>query len=325
MRHPSPFSPVFCLGAVICLLPLAAGAQTLSPSVADASRRTEGITSRPAVTPLRSDVTLATGPDDSFDAFAPTTPGDNDIGEQLILREREKLKTLFFTADAFLFWTDNAAHVAAGEQEDTFWGSRVAVNWQPRITNKLFGDVGLAQSWFRYDQFDALNFESLEATAGLVYVEPRLANTAFFLQYEYGRLTHEFDALMNSHSLRVGAQKVFLINWRNSISLGLTGDFDLATDVDTLKRNEYIFDAAWLYKATRTVDLTLSYRYTYFDYAQGGRNDSFHGFGFNVIYSPRKWLQLYLGIAYSLNDSNLDVFEYEALNLGGGLGLRIKF
>ena len=47
--------------------------------------------------------------------------------------------------------------------------------------------------------------------------------------------------------------------------------------------------------------------------------------GLNLTYTPRPWLQLYLGSSYSFNNSTRAIYDYEAANLGGGLGLRIKF
>jgi hypothetical protein len=71
--------------------------------------------------------------------------------------------------------------------------------------------------------------------------------------------------------------------------------------------------------------LSLGYRYTYFDYAEGGRGDNLHGLAFGVSYMPRKWCEIYLSATFSFNRSNFEVYDYDAANLGGGLGVRIKF
>ena len=317
-----------------CLLPAAIfvalttpplSAQIVTPPAADPSRRAEAVTLQPAVTSLRSDVNFTSDTPDDFAAYAPSTPGDNDIGEQLILRQRENRDAFSVQADAFAFWSDNAAHVSAGEQSDSFWGWRSSVNWHPQITSRLMADIGVSQDMFRYNKFEFLDFESFSATAALVWVEPKLLNTAFILQYEFNRLTQDFDSLMDSHSIRFGAQKIFIINRRNSISTALIADWDIENNVPALKRNEYIADVAWRFLLTRKLELSLSYRYTWFDYAEVDRSDSFNSVGLNVIYSPKKWVQLYAGASYSFNDSNFDTYDYEAATLGGGLGVRLKF
>ena len=325
MHFPGCATCVFPIAVFAALISLPAAAQMVTPASLDASRRTESVTLKPAVTTMRSDVTFTSDTPDDFPAYAPTTPGDNDIGEQLILRQREKQEDFLVQADAFAFWTNNAAHVSSGGLSDNFWGWRSAVNWHPRLSSRLIADVGISQDMFRYNEFNVLDFESFTVSAGLVWVEPRLRNTAFLLQYEFNRLTQDFDSLMDSHSIRLGVQKVFIINRRNSISTALMADWDIDNNVSNLKRNEYLADVAWRFLLTRKLELSLNYRYTWFDYTDVERHDSFHSVGVNVIYSPRKWLQFYAGASYSFNDSNFDSFDYEAATVGGGLGARLKF
>lgn len=322
MLTPDRALPAVLLAALISL---PAAAQMVGSSGLDASRRTEAITLKPAVTTLRSDVSFTSDVPDDFAAYAPTTPGDNDIGEQLILRQREKQDDFLVQADGFAFWTNNAAHVSAGGKSDGFWGWRSSVNWHPRLSSRLIADVGVSQDMFRYNKYGVLDFESFSATAGLVWVEPRLRNTAFILQYEFNRLSQDFDGLMDSHSIRFGVQKLFIINRRNSISTSIMGDWDLDNNIPQLKRDEYIADVAWRFLLTRKVELSVNYRYTWFDYADVDRADSFHSMGLNMVYTPQKWLQIYAGASYSFNDSNFDVYDYEAANVGGGLGARVKF
>lgn len=299
--------------------------QTLGAPSIDASRRTEGAMVKPATTVLRSDATMDQSPIDSFTGFAPESAGDSDIGQQMILHQREKISNFTFNADAYLFWTDNAAHVPRGEVDDVFWGWRAELSWFPRIHGNLFGGVSLAQDWVRYNAFEGLNFETMEVTPGLSYVVPQLRNTTFFVQYQYQRLTQDFDELMNRHAARFGVHKTWLINRRNAIDTMLLGSWDIDNDVDQLKRNEYSADIAWHFKLTQSLRMALQYRYTFFDYAEFGREDSLHLVGLNFEWSIRKWLVLYAYASYAFNDSNYSVYDYQAGSTGGGIGLRAKF
>ncbi len=280
---------------------------------------------RPAVSQLGSDVALDAGGATEFDSYAPSSLGDNDIGEQLILRQKEKVERFTFAADSLVMWTDNAAHASAGELDDAFWGGRVAADWQPVIAGGLMAPVGISQSWYRYDELDALDFETFDVNGGLAYLAPQLGNVMFFAQYQFERVTQYGDELMNSHSVRAGAQHLLLLNRRNSIQSALYADVDVDNDVDALKRNEYIGSVAWRFKLTRKVETVLSYRYTYFDYAEVDRQDHLHLVDLSVVYTPFKWLQVYASAAYGLNQSSLDVYDYEAGTLGGGIGLRLRF
>jgi hypothetical protein len=262
---------------------------------------------------------------DDYSAYAPRSPGDSDLGEQLLLRRNEKLDDFLVQADVFVFWTNNAEHVDTNRKSDAFWGWRSFVNWHPNITSQLIADVGVTQDWYRYDRFDDLDFETLAATAGLIYLEPRLKNVAFFAQYEFDRFTQDFDDLTRSHSIRAGAQKQFVFNRRSNLVTSLLGDWDFDNNVDSLKRNEYQAEVAWNYKLLQPLELTLSYRYTLFDYTEVDRSDSLHSLNLCLVYSPNKWLQIYAGANYNFNNSNHAVYDYEAANMGGGVGAKVKF
>lgn len=259
--------------------------------------------------------------------FAPASPGDDDLGEQLILKETPKSRPFRFFADTFWFWTDNAANVSAGEQEDMFYGASAGLAWQPRLTRKTFLDVSVSQRLVRYDEFDLLDFESLEAAATLMYVEPRLANIVFFGGVMFNRITGDnfSDELYNSTSLRAGAQKVFLINRRNSLHFGLLADWDADTDVDPLYRHEYSADAAWRFKVTRTLHFTANYRFSWMDYQRLDREDALQLAGATLSWQPRSWLEVYANANFAFNDSNIAFFDYETASVGGGLGVRVKF
>ena len=301
-------------------------AQQVPPGAgADPSRRAEAVTVMPASTTLSDDLNLGHRSVEEENAFAPESHGDDDIGQQLILKEVPKNQPFRFQAESFLFWTDNAAHASRGIINDTFWGWRTAAQWQPQITNKLFGQVGISQDWFRYDKLSELDFETFAATAGLYYLEPRLADSLFFLQYEYQFLTHNYHSLLNTHALRAGVQKVILIDRRNSIQVSLAALADLYADVRPLKRDEYSGDLAWRYKLTHDLTFSLGYHFTCFDYSDVNRQDYLHSLSLNVSYMPRPWLEIYMGYSYSFNNSNLSPYSYDAANAGGGVGVHVKF
>ena len=307
---------------------LLASACTTSMTLAqlDPTRVSEAI-SRPSGPTIGESQNLsAVGLDEQND-FAPASPGDSDIGQQLILKEAPKNRWSRAYADAFGYWTNNAANISAGEVEDWFWGARIGFGFQPRIAKRLFADVDVQQQIYRYDRFDVLDFESLDASAGLLYVEPRLASTVFFAQANYNRITGDDfgDELLNSVSIRAGAQKIFLIDRRNSIQITLMGDWDIYNDLDYLERHEYIGDLTYRFKIMRDLVFALSYRYTWMDYQQVDRGDSLSILGASITWSPKKWIDIYATSSFSFNDSNIDAFDYETTTLGGGVGVKIKF
>lgn len=292
----------------------------------DPSRLTEVTGGALAPTLSNAQYAGALGLEDE-NVFAPPTPGDEDIGQQLILKSVPKNRWFRAYADMFGYWTNNVANLSAGEEEDWFWGGRIGFGYQPRLAKKLFADFDFQQQLYRYDRFDVLDFESLDAAAALIYIEPRLANALFFVQYDYNRITNDDfgEDLLNSHSIRAGVQKVILFNRRNSLHINLMGDWDIDTDLDELDRHEYVGDLIYRFKIMRDLVFALSYRYTWYDYQQVDRSDSLHLAGASLTWSPRKWLDVYASANYSINESDVDVFDYETALTGGGVGVRIRF
>jgi hypothetical protein len=260
-------------------------------------------------------------------AFAPASPGDDDIGQQLILKDSARERWLSAQLDTFAYWTDNPANLSQGGEDDVFWGTQISLGVQPRLRNRLYADAAISQQIYRYDEFDVLDYEFFEASLGLIHLEPRLWNAILFAQGRYGHMTNDDfgQDVLNSFSLRAGIQKTVLFDRRNSLQLSLMGDWDLDTDVDQLDRSEYIADVSYRYKIMRDLIFSASCRFTWFDYQKVDRSDALNLMGANLTWSPRKWLDVYVACTFSINESNVNVFDYEAANVGGGAGVRIRF
>lgn len=300
---------------------------SLSAQVIDPSRRQEATLARTPAPSLADSAALDQRTLEEENAFAPSSLGDDDIGQQLILKEVPKDRFFRAFADSFGLWTNNAANVPAGRIDDFFYGARIGAGWQPRIGSRTYADVSLSQQIVRYNEFDVLDFESFEAAASLMHVVPKLSNTLFFGSIVYNRITgDEFSQdLYQSTSARIGAQKTFLINRRHSLHLSVLGDWDLDTDVDQLFRDEYIGDIVWNFKIFRTLVLSLNYRFTWLEYQRVDRGDALQFAAATLSWQPKKWLELYTTINFATNNSNVPAFDYETTSAGGGLGVRIKF
>ena len=318
MRYLKPLPLTVCVLAATCL---AVSAQTVDPT-----RLGEGVRPLPVPRLPTADDTDGQGLEDEND-YAPESPGDDDIGQQLILKDAEKERWLTAQADTFCFWTDNPANLSKGADEDTFYGGQVSLAAQPRLGDRLYADAFLSQQLYRYDQNDLLDYEYLQASLGLVYMEPRLWNSTLFVQGQYGRTTSDNfgQDVLNSFSLLAGIQKTVLFDRRNSLYMNVMGDWDVATDEDDLEHAEYIIDLSYRFKIMRDLMLSASYRLTCFDYYNVDRSDILNIAGVYLTYSPRKWMNMYVGGTFNINESDVDVFDYQATNLGGGVGIQIRF
>jgi hypothetical protein len=230
--------------------------------------------------------------------------------------------------DSSVFWTDNAANVSAGEIDDWFYVGGVNASWQQRIKGRFYGDVYLGQHWYAYDELSELDYENGEASAGLLVLAPELANSIFHLHYYYQRITQGLDEspIYETHNIRVGGQKTFLIDRLNSVNLSLMSSFSLDADPNVLRRHEHSLHLGYNFKITRELLLSLSYRLVYYDYFNlQDREDWYQNFGAYVTWRPKKYMELSAGYNFTLNKSNLEAFEYESQLAGPSIVLKYQF
>jgi hypothetical protein len=315
---------LFPLPAAIFALALTVS--SVLAQTADPTRLAEG------VRPLAGPRFAAERSPDSFgledqNEFAPESPGDDDIGQQLILKDSEKERWLNAQANTFAFFTDNPANLSDGGEDDVFWASQISLGAQPRLTDRLYLDTFISQQIYRYDKFDLLDYEYLQASLGVIYLEPRLWDSILFAQGQFGRTTSDNfgQDVLNSFSLLAGIQKTLVFDRRNSLYMNLMGDWDVDSDVNELEHAEYIVDFSYRFKIMRDLVASASYRFTWFDYYNVDRSDALNLMGVYLNWSPRKWVNMYVGAVFNINESNVDVFDYSANNLGGGVGVQIRF
>lgn len=294
--------------------------------------------SRAAANALRSDAAaLPALPDQQIkildvltdeNRFAPASPGDADIGQQLILKRNEKTETFTVLLDSGYFFTDNAAQVHNGARDDWFYAGGGAFSWQPRITKRLYGNLSVAQHWYRYDEFSVLDYESGEGIAGIIVLMPEVWNTIWHVNYFYQRITQGIDssAIYDTHNVNAGVQKTMFLNRRNSVNLGLLASVALDASPTELRRNEYFAAIGWNYKIRHSMLLSLSYRLLNYDYLNfDGRRDWNNNFSAALVYRPWDWMEFAGTWNYTLNSSNKEAFSYNVQLAGPAVSVRMRF
>jgi hypothetical protein len=318
-RHLQSFSVFALLGLA---LPLSAQTQ-LDPARAAAATPTDAATRA-----LNRAQEAARAGLDTENDYAPASPGDTDLGDQLILKRLEKVQPFTAWLDSSVFWTDNAANVDQGKIDDWFYVGGVNLAWQKQLKGRLFGDAYLGQHWYAYDELSDLDYENGEASAGILVLAPELGNSIFHLHYYYQRITQGLDEspIYDTHNIRVGGQKTFLIDRLNSVNLSLMSSFSMDAEPDILRRHEHSAHVGYNLKITRELLFSLTYRLVYYDYFNlEGREDWYQNFGAFVTWRPRKYMELSAGYNFTLNKSNLDAFDYEAHLAGPSIVLKYQF
>lgn len=317
----------FRAAAVLALLFLATakmqGQTNIDPARAAAATQRDVI----AESALRAQQAAAPGLGQDVN-FMTDSSGESDIGQQMILKREEENDPFMVWLDSSGFWTDNAANVNEGNIEDFFLVAGVNIAWQQALGGRFYADAYVAQHWYRYDELRALDYESGEASAGILIALPELANSILHVHYYYQRVTQDIseDAIYETHNVRVGLNKKFVINRLSGISVALLSSFALSADPEELQRHEHSFSAGYNLKLSSTWAAALFYRLAYYDYINlDGRYDWYHNFGLALTWRPCENFEVSLGYNFTLNESNYDVFSYQAHLAGPSVVASYKF
>jgi hypothetical protein len=292
-----------------------AGAQSTDADRARLLRSQSTITAPESVT--------ATGVDQGY---AAASPNDSDLGEQAILKRVEKYEPLTIETGVPIYFTSNVALVDRGRVSDVIIAPLIGVTYAPRLQNTLYGEFGLRQQFFYYQDFGSFDFASFDALAGLVYFAPKLHNLTFRANLDYNRLTgtDTFDDFFSNVGLGLSAELPIPIGRAQQISLGADANISLYATPDPPQRNDFGVYAGYAVSITRSLSLNATGRLVVRPYDTGGRTDLSEIIALSANYRIRDWLTLSAISTFVANQSNHSVFDYEVFNIGGGVTLSWK-
>jgi len=260
--------------------------------------------------------------------FAPASPGDSDLGRQILLKRNDKARPFSAWVDSSFFWTDNAGNVDANKSQDIFYAGGINLSWQQHLKKRYYGDAYLGQHWYRFDSSRQLDYENGEVRLGILAVLPELKNAIFSAHFGYQRFTQNIadEALYEAYQLRLGLQKTFLIDRINSVNVGLLTNFAVGTSPDLLQRHEYALQLGYNIKLSSKWLVNTSYRLSYFDYFNfQGRQDWFQNMGAALSYRPTQNFDMSAGYYFAVNSSNARNFDYQSQLGGLSLAAKIRF
>lgn len=262
-----------------------------------------------------------------FSAFAPASPSDPDIGEQVLLQPAKQYEAFSVYTNWNAFWTSNPDLLDSTTSSDTFFVGTLGVNYLPYLGNNLFGEFTAQQSGYRYANNGNLDFNALLLTAGLIYVIRELDDVAVFARYEYDLFTARgWDSeLFSDHSINFGARKSWIINRALLAYVSVGADFSLGGQPSSALRNDFAGLLGWQLSLTRNVTADLYYRVAAQDYRYGSRADFNQLIGGGLSFDVTSWLSIQTLSSIAINRSTEGVYNYFAANLGGGVSLQVTF
>jgi len=257
---------------------------------------------------------------------APSTEGDPDLGAQQILKRKDDYDPFLVTASSQAIYTDNVALVKNGRQDDTYLVNGVAAQWKPKITNELYGIMGVKQTFYRYMEFDALDFDSLDAGAGMQYYWKDLGGISTTARYNYNRLTRATldKEFFRNHQFILDLDKTFALSRNLFTFVNAEATFSLSDPYEA-QRWDYALLGGIFGHITRRWDAQLTYRIALYDYFAPGRDDLNQSVGLSTGYNFADWIAVGASTNFTFNNSNQPVFDYDSVNAGGGVYLNLKF
>ncbi|MDX6766205.1 MAG: hypothetical protein SFU85_05400 [Candidatus Methylacidiphilales bacterium] len=257
---------------------------------------------------------------------APATEGDPDLGAQLLLKRNNEYDAFKITASSQVLFTDNVALVKKGAESDAYMVHSAGVQWKPKITETLYAVAGVRQGFFRYDEFDALDFDSLDAGAGLENTWQDLGGVTTSATYNYNRLTEATlgREFFRNHQFIFSADKSFTLSRNLFLFTNASATISLSDPYDS-QRWDYALVGGLYGRITRHWDAQLTYRVALFDYSAQDRTDFNQNVGLNTSYNLAEWAAVGASTNFTFNNSSEPVFDYESINAGGGVYLNVKF
>ena len=167
---------------------------------------------------------------------------DDSFGTQVILKQRERPKTLLLTGDVSVFYTDNAALTPNDKIDDVFFVTNAAASWTPRINPQLEAQLNAHASIFRYGRTSVLDFENLGLGAALFWSPEHFADIALFARYDFIELLDRHsDEILRDHEFTIGGQKIFAVGRSQSFTLGALVMGDIAEPSSAQRQQAAIF------------------------------------------------------------------------------------
>jgi hypothetical protein len=262
-----------------------------------------------------------------FPSATPAASDDDSFGAQLILKRQERPQPFSSFAEISAFATNNVALTRRDTHGDSFLVAGAGAAFSQRFAYDLRVDAGVRSSLFRYGEYRELDFQSIDAGAGITWSPPLLQGAELTLHYTFTDLStaERIREFYTNHAILLGVQKVIPFARAHGIYFGATAQWSCA-DPKEAGRDEYAAFLGYRAQLTRHFDAELSYRYARYVYRDGdGREDDNHALSLAVHFVPVEWLSLAATTLLSANRSNRSVFDYDVANAGAGLQLSIKF
>lgn len=260
------------------------------------------------------------------DQFAPSSPADPDLGEQLLLTRQERYRPFSVGAGYATTWTSNAFYTPDSPSSDVFMSAFASAIVLPHLGGNFFFEGAASFTGYRYFRNPVLDFNSLNASAGIIKIFREFADVGLYARYEYTYLFGTSgDNLLQEHSLVTGVRKTFQFSRANALFLSAEADFVVGGDPGFALAHDFSLFGAHQIDWTRYIQTSLFYQMNVLAFLENDRADVRNSFGLSVAYKPLQWVSISASSWLGWNASNQSEFDYFVGNIGGGITASINF
>ena len=250
---------------------------------------------------------------------------DDSFGTQVILKKRERVRTIFLTGDTSAFFTDDAALTRSDKIDDVFFVTNLGLSWTPRVNPHLEAQLAARGSIFRYGSTSSLDFENLGVGAAVFWNPEHFCDVSFFARYDFIELLDRHsEEILRDHEFTVGGQKIFAVGKSQAFTLGVTGMGGIA-DPSAAQRQQVGVFAGYHWQITRQFEAELFYRFSAYFYDRADRMDCNHIVSGSVRYRVSRYADLNAFVSFGGNRSDTAGFDYNVVTTGGGAGFTLRF
>ena len=250
---------------------------------------------------------------------------DADLGEQWMFKPNAPLQPWSAHADLSAFYTTNAALASRGERSDRFVVADIGFGYARPIGRDWAFAANAQQGFFRYDDFTALDFDSLGANAGVSYQARQLADILFSFNYGFSRLTRATyeEQLFLGNTLALNATKLVKLTTADTVEFNGGVGYTFA-DPDELERAEFRLSVGYALRITRALTGTAVARAELFEYSND-RQDLLQSVALGLRYDFTKWISASAAASIANNMSNRNEFDYGVFNGGLTVSAHVRF
>lgn len=265
--------------------------------------------------------------DSKGSTHAPASPGDFDLGEQLLLMPQSVYEPLSFRLRERGTWTTNAALTEENALDDFYSHTEAGVGFVPKILDNTYAEVRAEYGIYRYAEHSALDFDSVEGGLGLIQLMPNLQNATGWLRYNHLRLLsgRGHDEIFTDHSIESGLYYPVPLGPRHSAFASFASEFSIDANPGYAQRHEHRLTLGHNLRPTDRLDISTYYQFSVLDYTEVERTDLLHVAGLALTAHLTKAVDLTLAGTYSMNDSDVTGGDYEVGDTGASISIKVNF